>query len=76
MKVVEEEGGTTIQVDHPDVGVGKLLLMEALGTIDFGFFNGLLDQLTAAGTRGQKVDVRGLNFIAFRGQRNETRGPI
>jgi hypothetical protein len=40
-----------------------VLLMEALGTADTDFFTGLLAQLANAGTIGQEVDERGLNFM-------------
>jgi hypothetical protein len=52
-----------LQVDHPVSSIGQVLLMEALGTKDEDFYNGLLGQLANAGTQGRKVDARGLNFM-------------
>src|SRR5947207_5487583 len=40
-----------------------MLLMDALGTADFDFFNGLLDQLASAGSKGGQIDGRRLNFM-------------
>jgi hypothetical protein len=37
--------------------------MDALGTRDQDFLNGLLTQLATAGSQGQKVDASGLNFM-------------
>jgi hypothetical protein len=37
--------------------------MRALGTMDQDFVNGLLGQLANAGTKGPKIDERGLNFM-------------
>ena len=63
MKVVESDGATVLDVDHPDAAIAQILLMDALGTRDQSFLNGLLQQLANAGTQGQKVDARGLNFM-------------
>jgi hypothetical protein len=49
--------------DHPDRIVGYELLMDALGTVEPDFLNGLLCQLTNAGSQGQQVDEKGLNFM-------------
>jgi hypothetical protein len=40
-----------------------MLLMDALGTADLDFFNGLLNQLASAGSKGGQIDERGLNFM-------------
>ena len=63
MKVTEKEGGAEILPDHPDIAVGHTLLMEAIGTAELDFLDGLLRQLTNVGTHGQKVDEQGLNFM-------------
>lgn len=52
-----------ISLDHASEMVGYTLLMEALGTANFDFLNGLLDQLANAGTQGRQIDERGLNFM-------------
>jgi hypothetical protein len=53
----------TISPDHPDAGIGHLLLMERLGTTEPDFIDGLLGQLANAATKGRAVDERGLNFM-------------
>ncbi len=63
MKVTEKKDGAEILPDHPDLAVGHTLLMEAIGTVELDFLDGLLKQLTNVGTQGQKVDERGLNFM-------------
>jgi hypothetical protein len=63
VKVSEKDGVTQITPDHPDLSVGHALLMEALGTTDAYFVNGLLGQLANVGTQGRSVDERGLNFM-------------
>src|SRR4051812_17781235 len=50
------DGRVTMAVDHPDEGLGGTLLMEALATADGDFFNGLLNQLARASTKGAKAD--------------------
>jgi hypothetical protein len=52
-----------IAPDHPDEAVGQVLLMDALGTADFDFFDGFVDQLASAGSQGRQIDQRGLNFM-------------
>ena len=63
MKVSEKGGVAQIEPDHPDLAVGYILLMEALGTTELDFLNGLLGQLASAGSRGKSVDESGLNFM-------------
>jgi hypothetical protein len=62
LKVLDEKI-PRISPDHPDEVVGYLLLMEALGTVDEDFVNGLLTQLVDAGSPGSKIDAGGLNFM-------------
>jgi len=57
------QGHTSLSMDHPDNGLGQLLLMEALGTADYDFFHGLLLQLSNGSLRGGQVDERLLNFM-------------
>src|SRR6201982_2854037 len=40
-----------------------ILLLEAVGTTDPDFLDGILCQLLSAGSRGAKADERGLNFM-------------
>ncbi len=63
MKGTEKKGVSQISPDHPDLAVGHILLMEALGTVELDFLDGLLGQLANAGTQGRIVDERGLNFM-------------
>jgi hypothetical protein len=53
----------TISPDHPEGGTGQLLLMEAVGTTEPDFVDGLLGQLANVVTQGRAVDERGLNFM-------------
>jgi hypothetical protein len=53
----------TISPDHPEAGTGHLLLMEALGTTEPDFVDGLLKQLANVGTQGRVIDERGVNFM-------------
>jgi hypothetical protein len=63
MKVSKKNGITQIEPDHPEPVVGEILLMDALGTADPDFLNGLLTQLAKVGTIGGDVDERRLNFM-------------
>jgi hypothetical protein len=49
--------------DHPDLETGWLLLMNALGTTDVDFTEGLVSQLFNAGTVGENFDSKGANFM-------------
>jgi hypothetical protein len=48
---------------HPEPAVAYVLLMEAFGTGDPDFLDGLLTQLASAGTQGREVDEKTLNFM-------------
>ena len=37
--------------------------MDAVGTADFDFYRGLIDQLASAGSRGDQIDEHQLNFL-------------
>jgi hypothetical protein len=63
MKVSMKGDVATISPDHPDAGIGHLLLMETLGASEPDFIDGLLGQLANAATKGRAVDERGLNFM-------------
>jgi hypothetical protein len=63
LKVLNKKQGVSISFDHPDKLAGRMLLLDALGTADLDFFNGLLDQLASAGSQGRQIDERGLNFM-------------
>jgi hypothetical protein len=51
-----------LEFDHPDKRIGHALLMNALGTADQEFVNGIINQLVNAGSNGQERE-RGLNFL-------------
>ena len=43
-------GVPSLEPNHPDTSVGHILLMQSLGTTDFGFLNGILQQIANAGS--------------------------
>lgn len=57
--------GKTLSVahDHPDSETGWLMLVNALGTTNYDFADGLISQLMNAGTQGQAYDDKGPNFM-------------
>ena len=63
IKVSGKSGTVEVSIDHPKPSLGQMLLMEALGTTDVDFVNGLLGQLINIGAPGNKADERGLNFV-------------
>jgi hypothetical protein len=52
-----------ISPDHPNVLAGQALLMDALGTGNLDFYDGLLNQLATASSKGGQVDEPRLNFM-------------
>jgi hypothetical protein len=52
-----------IGFDHPDQLVGRALVMDALGSADGDFLDGIKYQLANASGHGQDIDERGLNFM-------------
>jgi hypothetical protein len=63
MKVVTDGKVEKIVPDHPDAITGELLLLEALGTADADFGQGILGQLISAATHHGKINERELNFM-------------
>jgi hypothetical protein len=63
IKVAVEKDTSRLTVDHPDVGLGQLLLMQAIGAKDVGFYEALISQLADASRQGRTADERGLNFM-------------
>lgn len=63
IKLSEQGGAIQISTDHPKPPLGQVLVMQALGTTDTDFFNGLMGQLINAGTHGKKPDEQSLNFM-------------
>lgn len=54
---------TRILHHHPDSVIAQLRLLEALGSGDIDFLNGIVGQIANTALRGGKVDERGLNFM-------------
>jgi hypothetical protein len=63
MNISEKNGVAQIAPDHPEPKIAPVLLLEALGTTDPDFLDGLLTQLACAGTQGPVVDEQCLNFM-------------
>jgi len=63
VKVLNGGRAPKIALDHPKQGVGQVLLMEALGTVDWDFLSVLLNQLANAGSQGPQIDEPSLNFM-------------
>ena len=63
VKVLADGKVTTISPDHPDQAVARGLLMEALGTVDLDFVDGLLRELANASSQDRRVDEGALNFL-------------
>ena len=63
IKLMEKGGTVEVSTDHPMPSLGQALVMQALGTADADFFDGLLSQLISVGTQGKKLDEQGLNFM-------------
>jgi hypothetical protein len=58
MKVSMKGDVATISPDHPDAGIGHLLLMETLGASEPDFIDGLLGQLANVGSTARAVERR------------------
>jgi hypothetical protein len=52
-----------IEIVHPDKRIGPALLMDAFGSADREFVDGVMSQLANAGSHGKEVDEGGLNFL-------------
>jgi hypothetical protein len=63
VKLSNRGGAIEASVDHPAPSVGQALTMQALGTADDDFFDGVLNRLVKVGVQGEKPDERGLNFV-------------
>jgi hypothetical protein len=60
--VVTSQNTVKTEIDHPESAIGTVMLMQALGTTDFNFYNGLLGQLINAG-KGKEISESGINFM-------------
>ena len=63
MKVEMRGGAANLSFEHEDQGIAGTLLMEAIGTADFEFVEGLLGQLANVGKQGSALDAKDLNFL-------------
>ncbi len=63
LKVTKTGKAVHAAADHPDLGTGYLLLMQAVGTTSPAFFEGLLNQLINVGSKGPEPDAAGVNFM-------------
>ena len=61
--VLTEADKPGLKMDHADQGVGSLLLLEAIGSTNTDFLDGLLGQLLNVGSPGSGADEGGLNFM-------------
>lgn len=63
VKINNQENAVALGFDHPDPQTGGILLMQALGSNDPAFFEGLLDQLADASRDGRGVNEKAINFM-------------
>jgi hypothetical protein len=63
VKLSNKDGAVQVGTEHPQQSLGQVLVMQALGTTDIDFLNGLVGQLINAGTQGKEPDERTLNFM-------------
>src|SRR4051812_28430447 len=61
--VTRKGNNVAIGHDHPDRSVGWLLMVNALGTTDYDFADGLISQLMDVGTKGQNYTEKWPNFM-------------
>ena len=53
-----------VEAEHPNIWVGTLALMQAIGTTDLDFFDGLMRHLVNAGTgKGERASEQNANFM-------------
>ena len=62
LKVSRKDDITTIAPDHQDLQTGGALLMQALGTTNTDFFNGIIRHLTNVARQGSDLEGT-LNFM-------------
>lgn len=63
IKVTKTKTGSAIGSDHPDLAVGTITLMNAMGTTNTDFMHGLLNQLSNAASQGREPDEASINFM-------------
>ena len=63
LKISKSGDRPTITPEHPEEIIGLAHLMDALGTTDMDFFNGLVEQIARATSHGAEVNEEGINFM-------------
>jgi hypothetical protein len=63
LKIKTTDGTAVLSLDHPDQGTGGLLLMEATGSADYDFLDGLLSQVANAALQKGVTNEKELNFL-------------
>ncbi|HKI15316.1 MAG TPA: hypothetical protein VKA12_10000 [Roseiarcus sp.] len=58
-----DKGSMRVDIDHPDLAIGQVALMKAIGTTDTEFYTGLVRQLINVGSQGQSAEEDGANFM-------------
>jgi hypothetical protein len=62
-KVSNDAGGTKIEPDHANEAIGHVLFMNALGSADYAFADGIKRQLANASSNGKETIEGDLNFL-------------
>ena len=62
LRVSSDESAHKIEFEHPSPYHACFVLMEALGTADSNFYQGIVPQLAKAATVCEKVDEQALNW--------------
>jgi hypothetical protein len=62
-KVFNNGSDVQIRLDHPDALVGRAVLMDALGSADWDFVYGIVNQFITVSRHDQGIDERKLNFL-------------
>jgi hypothetical protein len=60
---VSDGDARKIEIEYDDKEFGLVLLMDAIGTADVDFYNGLISQLCRVNSKGGELDKRGLDFM-------------
>ena len=63
VKVTRTKTGSAVAPDHPDLAIGSVVLMNALGTASPDFMDGILRQLTNAASPGREPSEAEINFM-------------
>ena len=64
LKVTAQEGeNATIELDHPDLRTGSILLMDAIGTVSDEFVAPFISQLVQVSGTGSIANESALNFM-------------